>query len=106
MSLFSAVLLGLLTAASIVQSLLLARAMIAGRNVFRRLTALEEDLRLMMAHLPRSGVTTDFIDAAEAASPRLPVLDPAADDPRGPRPSPGVRPASPARVRFVGGLNR
>ena len=102
MSLFSAVLLGLLTAASIVQAVLLARTMIAGRKVFRRLAALEEDLRLM----PRPGVTIGVVDAAEAVSPPLPVLDLTADASRGPRPLVGVPAASPARVRFVGGLNR
>lgn len=81
MSLESAVLWGLLTVASIVQALLLARTMIAGRRASQRLAALEGDFRLMMARLPRSvGAHTATIDESPVALRRP--------------------------VRFVGGLNQ
>ena len=93
--------LGLLAAASIVQTVLLVRAVMSGRAASRRMDALEGDFRLMVAQLPPHAAAIEpAVEIPREIRPRrrLPALGPGRDDEQ-PNPSRGP-------VRAVGGLNK
>ncbi len=115
MTVLGLVFLGLLAAASIVQTLLLVRAVMSDRVASRRMDAMEGDVRLMMAQLPPHAAAAT--EPAEAVSVNLPAIEPAVEIPREMRPRrrlPALGPGrddeqpNPSRgpVRAVGGLNK
>jgi hypothetical protein len=107
--------LGLLAAASIVQTVLLVRAVMSDRAASRRMDALEGDVRLMMAQLPPHAAAA--IEPGGAASADLPAIEPEVEIPREIRPRRRLPALGPGRddeqpnpshgpVRAVGGLNK